>query len=127
MVTQFMANHPLFCNIPQQAIPSILEQLNCRTENFKKGAILCHIGDYVQSMGVVLSGSINIENNDIWGNKNILANITPGQVICRNLCLYPKRGINGNRNSSGGFPSIVDSNWKSAAPLSNKSVFSSVN
>ena len=39
MVTQFMANHPLFCNIPQQAIPSILEQLNCRTENFKPAGV----------------------------------------------------------------------------------------
>ena len=93
MVTQFMANHPLFCNIPQQAIPSILEQLNCRTENFKKDAILCHIGDYVQSMGVVLSGSINIENNDIWGNKNILANITPGQVFAETYACIPNEAL----------------------------------
>ena len=32
-------------------------------------------------IGLVLSGSVNIENSDIWGNCSILDNVTPGNIF----------------------------------------------
>ena len=93
MDIQFIANNQLFYGIPQQEIPSILEQLECKTKNFKKGVTIYHTGDTVQSMGLVLSGSINIESNDIWGNRNILANIRPGQVFAETYACVPNETL----------------------------------
>ena len=31
--------------------------------------------------GIVLSGSVFVENTDLWGNRSILSKITPGQVF----------------------------------------------
>ncbi len=38
-------------------------------------------GSIVHETGIVLSGSVNIENNDLWGNKSILSNVPAGQVF----------------------------------------------
>ncbi len=38
-------------------------------------------GSIVHETGIVLSGNVNIENNDLWGNKSILSNVPTGQVF----------------------------------------------
>ena len=39
------------------------------------------MGDRVSELGIVLSGSVFVENTDLWGNRSILSKITPGQVF----------------------------------------------
>ena len=46
-------------------------------------------GEVVRSIGLVLSGSVNIENDDVWGNKSILDNIGPGQVFAETYACVP--------------------------------------
>lgn len=38
-------------------------------------------GCTTHEIGLVLSGSVNIENLDLWGSKSILSNIGAGQVF----------------------------------------------
>ena len=51
----------------------MLSCLDARQEDFPKDAFLLRTGDTVGSVGIVLSGSIMIIQEDIWGNRNILS------------------------------------------------------
>lgn len=52
-----------------------------RTATYEKGTALFHTGDQTAEFGILLSGEIHIENIDVWGNRIILHNISPGQTF----------------------------------------------
>lgn len=82
---------PLFQNITETEWNDMSAHNFMRTQHFNKNSIIFHMGDIVQEIGIVLSGSINIENVDLWGNKSLLNNILPGQLFAETyvLCQEP--------------------------------------
>ena len=65
-----------------------LQRLGCmRRQKFDKNQRIFHMGDLIQEMGVLLTGSINIENVDVWGNKSILGHFTAGQTFAETYAL----------------------------------------
>ncbi len=52
-----------------------------RETHYEKGARILRAGDRTFEMGIVLSGSVNIESLDLWGNRSILSHIQPGQFF----------------------------------------------
>ncbi|MCR5145538.1 MAG: Crp/Fnr family transcriptional regulator, partial [Lachnospiraceae bacterium] len=44
-------------------------------------------GDITDSLGLVLSGSVTIESNDMWGNKTILSNVGEGGFFAETYAL----------------------------------------
>lgn len=82
---------PLFLNIEENEWNE-MEACGCmRTDHFSKNETIFHMGDMIQEIGIVLSGSVNIENVDLWGNRSILSNIAPGQLFAESyaLCKEP--------------------------------------
>lgn len=77
----FLTKTALFQGISEQEIESIMKCLQVNINSYLKGEMIFRIGDTVKSLGIVLSGSVNIEHDDVWGNKNILDNIGVGQVF----------------------------------------------
>mgnify|MGYP000688899620 CR=1 FL=1 len=63
----------------------------CAHSTLKKILLIFHTGEHIHEIGIVLSGSVNIENIDLWGNKSILSNISAGQVFAESyaLCQEP--------------------------------------
>ena len=59
----------------------MLACLGTRKEDFPKKAFVLRAGDTVGSIGIVLSGSVLIIQEDIWGNWNILSKAGPGQTF----------------------------------------------
>lgn len=59
------------------------------TKKYSRGSIIYHVGDTLNSMGMVLTGSVSIENDDIWGNKSILDKVGPGQVFAETYACLP--------------------------------------
>ena len=60
------------------------EMQNCscmRQQSFEKNELIFRMGESVREIGIVLTGSVNIENVDFWGNKSLLSNISAGQVF----------------------------------------------
>ena len=60
------------------------EMQNCscmRQQSFEKNELIFRMGESVREIGIVLTGSVNIENVDLWGNKSLLSNISAGQVF----------------------------------------------
>ncbi len=79
----------LFRGCSEEEIHSLLECMQARTEEFQKGSTIYRVGDRVSSIGLVLSGSVYIENDDVWGNKSILDTVQPGQVFAESYACVP--------------------------------------
>ena len=78
---------PLFHGISETGRTALVSSGWLRTCSFEKNQTIYHMGDRVSELGIVLSGSVFVENTDLWGNRSILSKITPVPGICRNVCL----------------------------------------
>ena len=52
-------------------------------------AFLLRAGDTAGSVGLVLSGSVLVIQEDIWGNRNILSRAGPGQTFAAAFACAP--------------------------------------
>ena len=66
-----------------------LKALYADKKSYKKGEIILNAGDLTDRMGMILSGSVTIESNDIWGNCTILSHVGPGQFFAETYALLP--------------------------------------
>ena len=71
----------LFSGVSEDELAAMLSCLDANKESFPKGAFLLRAGDTTEAIGVVLSGSVLILQEDIWGNRNILSKAGPGQTF----------------------------------------------
>ena len=71
----------LFSGVSEEELAAMLSCLDTRMENFPKEAFLLRTGDTVESIGIVLSGSVLVIQEDIWGNRNILSKAGPAQTF----------------------------------------------
>ena len=53
----------------------MLKCLGAVQKRFEKSAVIYHAGDIAHAFGLVLSGRVQVENDDFWGNKSVLASI----------------------------------------------------
>lgn len=79
----------LFRGISPQEIESMMNCLQAVEKEFPRDAIIHYAGNTISSMGLVLSGSVSIENDDVWGNKSILDRVLPGHVFAENYACLP--------------------------------------
>lgn len=66
----------LFSGISEQELTAMLACLGTKALRFPKDALLLRAGDTAESIGLVLSGSVLVEQEDVWGNRNILSKAT---------------------------------------------------
>ena len=71
----------IFREMSEEEIATALEQLSANRKRYQKGASILQAGTTTDRMGLVLSGSVTIENNDIWGNKTILHYVGAGDIF----------------------------------------------
>jgi len=62
-------------------IKAILGCIGAYTENAPKGNYIFRAGDSTDVMGLVLSGSVFIIQEDVWGHRNIMAKCHPGEFF----------------------------------------------
>ena len=84
----------LFSGISENELTSMLSCLGTRKEDFPKKAFVLRAGDTVGSIGIVLSGSVLIIQEDIWGNWNILSKAGPGQTFAAVYACAPGSRLN---------------------------------
>ncbi len=69
-----------------------LEKLNCLKEKEYKGnTYVFKVNDLIHEIGIVVDGSLNIENFDFLGNKTILNNLNSGDVFGESYALSKER------------------------------------
>ncbi len=81
----------LFEGIATQKIEHVLKCLGSRVKTYQKGASIFSIGDQTQEIGLVLSGTVLIENNDLWGNRTILAAIGKDHIFAESYAYVKEK------------------------------------
>lgn len=78
---------PVFWNITDTEWETMPAFSCMRTDTFDKNTVIFHTGDIIHEIGIVINGSVNIENIDLWGNKSILSNISTGETFAETYAL----------------------------------------
>ena len=81
MDKKFLSDTVLFRGIEPEEVQSMLECLKAKKRCYRKGEMVFRAGERTAFMGVVLSGVISIEIDDVWGNKSLLSRMEPGQIF----------------------------------------------
>lgn len=84
----------LFSGISETELTAMLSCLETREERFPKDTFLLRTGDTAESIGLVLSGSVLVVQEDIWGNRNILSKAGPGQTFAAAYACAPGSLLN---------------------------------
>lgn len=84
----------LFSGISEDELTGILSCLDARKEEFPKEAFILRAGDTADSIGIVLSGSVLIVQEDIWENRNILSKAGPGETFAAAYACAPGSKLN---------------------------------
>ena len=84
----------LFSGVSEEELTAMLSCLDTRKEDFPKESFVLRAGDTVESIGVVLLGSVLVIQEDIWGNRNILSKAGPAQTFAAAFACAPGSILN---------------------------------
>ena len=79
----------LFSGIDETEMNSMLVCLDARTEKFRKNDYMLRVGDSPDKIGILLSGSALVVQEDYWGNRDIRTRIVPGQTFAESFACVP--------------------------------------
>ena len=77
----------IFNGMSPDEIDQALSELCAIEKAYKKNSLILRAGDITDSLGLVLSGSVTIESNDMWGNRTILSNVGEGGFFAETYAL----------------------------------------
>ena len=81
MENQILLECTLFHQMSEEDISSVLYALRAQERQYKKGSVILSAGHTTESMGLVLSGSVTVQSNDLWGNRTILSHVCRGDYF----------------------------------------------
>lgn len=90
---QVLENSLLFNNISVEELNNLLHCLKPTIKEYNKGEYIFTTGQSVNTIGLVLDGNIIIENNDVWGNRNIIDTVTVGEIFGENYAFIMNEPI----------------------------------
>ena len=67
----------------------MLPCLGASPRRFARGERILRAGEPTRYMGLVLTGSVLVEQEDVWGNRNILSKAGPGQTFAAAYACAP--------------------------------------
>ena len=76
-----LRNSPFFQGMTEEEILSVLHCVNATVQHKQKDEYILRVGDRTESMGLVLSGSVLVLQEDLWGHRNIIHRIGPGEYF----------------------------------------------
>lgn len=71
----------LFTGVSSEEISSMLACLSARLKHYKKDEFIIRSGDYIHSVGLVVSGTALIIQEDFWGKRTIISEAMPGNIF----------------------------------------------
>ncbi|HEY9575169.1 MAG TPA: Crp/Fnr family transcriptional regulator [Lachnospiraceae bacterium] len=84
-----LKNSVLFRGISEAEILSMKSCLLATIKDYKKNDFVFRAGETTSSLGLVLSGSVTIIQEDFWGNRNIIAKIGAPNLFAETYALLP--------------------------------------
>ena len=77
----------LFQGMAAKELLLCLDSLDAREKKYRKEDLILHAGDTTDKIGMVLSGSVTIESNDVWGNCTVLSHVGKSQYFAETYAL----------------------------------------
>lgn len=103
-IIQIIKNSPLFTGISEENIEAMLSCLSARQVSYPKSSYIISLGDKVSEIGILLSGSLHIIKEDFWGNRNIISEVSIGEVFAESYACSPEEkssvDVVSNQNST---------------------------
>jgi len=78
---ELLKNNPLFKGLGEDDIRAALNRANARKFTKKTDEYIFRVGDKTSSMGILLSGSVLVIQEDVWGRRNIMSRVHAGDVF----------------------------------------------
>ncbi|HNY16549.1 MAG TPA: Crp/Fnr family transcriptional regulator [Treponemataceae bacterium] len=78
-------NIPLFEGIAPDDLQTLLSCVGMSVKSVKKGKTVIAQGSKIESLGIVVSGRVQVSRNDYDGNRVIMADIGPSQVFAESF------------------------------------------
>ena len=88
--------HPVFRGLTTDEYQELTNHTRIHEKEFPKGALIFQNADLVTETGIILTGSVHIENTDFWGSTSLLGGCR--RCICRDLQLKPQTDDGGCRS-----------------------------
>ena len=85
---------PFFTGMSDDEILAILKCVDARVRSVNKDAFIFRAGDATEDMGLVLSGSVMMIQEDLWGDRNILGKCLPGDFFGEPYAATPGTVLN---------------------------------
>lgn len=76
---------PLFKGFDAPAVSAILDAQAAFPVSFKKGEVLLGEGEKTDRFGIVADGFLLIEQNDFWGNRNLVGRTPAGSLFAESF------------------------------------------
>lgn len=76
-----LARTALFQGLTEEELQQTLDCLGAVKRRYPRQFFLLRAGDQTQSVGLLLSGSALLIQEDLWGRRNILAKVGPGDTF----------------------------------------------
>lgn len=89
-----LRNSPFFAGLTDTEILTALHCVEARTVTKAAGEYIYRAGDSGVSMGMVLSGSALIIQEDLWGRRNIMSKAQSGSVFGEPFSVIPGAVLN---------------------------------
>ena len=87
----FLLQTALFHGCLEDDLPALARHLAFRTVSYPKGAVILREGSLITDIGLILEGCVQMEHNDIWGNKSIWASYKPGVFLRKHTPVFPAK------------------------------------
>lgn len=85
---------PFFKGLSDSEILSVLHCVNAATISKKRNSYILRAGDSTEVMGLVVSGSVLVIQEDLWGHRNILAKCCAGDFFAEPYAASPGSILN---------------------------------
>ncbi len=80
-ILQVLNSSPLFAGCREEFLQELTEKLNVKICDFEKEEFVLHQGQMPEGIGLVLTGKLLILREDYLGNREILAEVTEGEIF----------------------------------------------
>lgn len=82
-----LARCPLFRGSDGSEIHEMLKCLGAKRRSYAPHATIFEAGSDAFALGVVVSGAVDIVQEDFWGNQRLMARLSPGHIFAESFVL----------------------------------------
>ena len=90
------ARSGLFSGIEEKELEKLFGCLEARKQTYRKEEYILREGEQTKALGLVLSGSVLIVQEDVWGGRNVLSVLGTGQCFAEVFACVPGSVLNVN-------------------------------